>query len=39
MERQIATILAAGVVGYTPLMGNSEAGAFRRGGPNAGGMT
>jgi hypothetical protein len=44
MERRLTTILAADAesqacAGYTPLMDNNEAGAFRRGGPSAGGMT
>ena len=39
MERRLTAILATDVVGYTPLMGNDEADAFRRGRPSAGGKT
>ena len=39
MERRVAAIMATDVVGYTPLMGNDEVGAFRRGAPSAGEMT
>jgi len=30
LERRLAAILAADVVGYTPLMGEDEAGTLRR---------